>query len=76
MDAAVVSQAAEACGLVAKRLEVCSVLNLSCEALRGEWNVWSKYVHVDIRPIVKKRTVLFCRDSSFTSEFSDSCVMA
>ena len=71
LENALVSQSNNVADLVALRLDVCSALDLLCETLRGEWAGWSPYVHNDIRPIVLRRMVPFCKEFSFICEFLD-----
>jgi len=57
--------------LIARRKRCCEVLVKLCAALQDEWNAWLPRVHCDIRPIVGRRMVPFCREISLVTQFID-----
>ena len=57
--------------LIARRLRCCEVLVKLCAALQDEWDAWLPRIHCDIRPIVGRRMVPFCREISLVTQFID-----
>ena len=57
--------------LMAQRKRCCAALAKLCAALEIEWSAWLLHVHVDIRPIVGRRMVPFCREVSVITQSND-----
>ena len=62
--------------LRSRRSRCCDIMSRLCEALNAEWQAWLPYIHRDIRPIVGRRHVPFCREVSFVSKFIDITLWA
>ena len=70
IERAISNQAGPA-ALRARRDRCCTALVNLCTALRNEWCAWLPHVHRDIRPIVGRRMVPFCREVSCITNFID-----
>ena len=57
--------------LKARRNRCCAALSNLCKALHDEWEAWLPHVHSDIRPIIGRRMVPFCREVSLITLLID-----
>ena len=67
-------QHADPWGLISSRLKAVDILLLLSDALKAEYEFWLPYVNSDIRPIVARRHIPFCREVSFITAFGDVCL--
>jgi hypothetical protein len=67
-------QHSAASDMVAFRLKAVDILFRLCDELKLEYESWLPYVHPDIRPIVARRHIPFCREVSLVTGFGDMCL--
>jgi hypothetical protein len=71
IESALVAQHDSSGDLISHRSMVCDILDDLKTSVVMEWETWLPFVHEDIREIVGRRLVPFCREISFVVQWCD-----